>query len=182
MSGSLLGEQFDIFADDLLVERAPRTLIIVGASKVDDLLLQILSQYLLPKKAKAKEPDELLEGDRPLATFSARIKLTYRLGLIDVTLYETLEHLRSLRNKSAHSIAFDMAASPVREYIHSLRKDVAGRQSYVLTQNRYFAGENLASIEELQCLLLTLCVLLEGVRRQVSRTRGNKRTRVIASG
>ena len=74
---------FDAFADDLLAERMPRPLIIVGTSKVDLLLFGILDAYLLPKRAKPKHKDELLEGDRPLATFSARIKMCYRLGLID---------------------------------------------------------------------------------------------------
>ncbi len=78
---------FDAFAEDLLSERSPRLLVIVGASKVDNLLLGILAAYLLPKRAKAKDQDELLEGDRPLATLSARIKICYRLGLIDESLY-----------------------------------------------------------------------------------------------
>lgn len=107
---------FDAFADDLLAERMPRPLIIVGTSKVDLLLLGILDAYLLPKRAKPKHKDELLEGDRPLATFSARIKMSYRLGLIDEKLYSSLETLRNLRNPSAHSIAFDIALSPTREH------------------------------------------------------------------
>jgi DNA-binding MltR family transcriptional regulator len=85
---------FDDFAEDLLEERSVRPLIIVGASKVDHLLREILSSHLLPKIAKKDEPDELLEGDRPLSTFSSRIKLCYRLGLIDKTMYTALEKLR----------------------------------------------------------------------------------------
>ena len=82
MRNDLPMDQFDDFADDLLGERTARPLIIVGTAKVENLLFQILSQHLLPKKTKASDQDELLEGDRPLATFSARIKLCYRLGLI----------------------------------------------------------------------------------------------------
>ena len=173
---------FDAFADELLRERASRPLIIVGASKIDDLLLQILTQYLLPKRAKPKDQDELLEGDRPLATFSARIKLTFRLGLIDETLYVTLEQLRTLRNMSAHSVAFDIARSPTRERVAALRKSLVHRRSYRLTKDRYFDRPQPTGVEDLQCLLLSLCVLLEAVRQQTFRTDGNIRARAIASG
>ena len=175
-------DQFDTFAEDLLGERAPRPLIIIGSSKVDDLLLQILTQHLLPKRTKLKDQDELLEGDRPLATFSARIKLTYRLGLIDDTLCVALEQLRNLRNQSAHSVAFDIVKSPAREHLTTLRKSIIYRQSYHLTRDRYFDDAHLTRIEELQCLLLTLCVLLEAIRMKISRTRVSKQSIKIASG
>jgi hypothetical protein len=58
-------ELFDLFADDLLAERSPRPLVIVGASKVDHLLFDMLRGFLLPKITKTKEQDELLEGDAP---------------------------------------------------------------------------------------------------------------------
>lgn len=45
-------EIFDSFAEDLLAERGVRPLLIVGASKVDHLLLEILRSYFLPKIAK----------------------------------------------------------------------------------------------------------------------------------
>lgn len=90
-------ELFDLFADELIAELNARPLIIVGASKADHLLLEVLCAFLLPKLAKPREQDELLEGDFPLATFSARIKICRRLGLIDETLYVALDRLRRLR-------------------------------------------------------------------------------------
>ncbi len=172
---------FDSFAEDLLCEHNARLLVIIGASKVDDLLYEILSLYLLPKRAKPKEQDELLDGDRPLSTLSARIKMCCRLGLIDETLYLTLEQLRTLRNLSAHSLAFDIAKSPVRERIAELRKRVEGRQSFRLTKERYFNNGSFDMIEELQCLLLTMCVLMEAIREKTIRTKGNKGALSIAT-
>jgi hypothetical protein len=67
-------ELFDAFAEDLLAERKERPLLIVAAAKVDGLLLEILRTFLLPQLAKAKNPDELLEQDAPLGTFSARMQ------------------------------------------------------------------------------------------------------------
>lgn len=181
MHNTSTSDLFDMFAEDLLGERIARPIIIVGASKVDNLLLEILDKYLLPKRAKANEYDELLEGDRPLATFSARIKMCYRLGLIDESLYLALEQLRALRNPSAHSIAFDITKSPTREHIAELRKSVANRNSFRLTKERYFDHTSLNKIEELQCLLLTLCVLLQAIREKTSTTRGNKLSLGIAT-
>lgn len=172
---------FDEFADELLKERSDRPLIIIGASKVDNLLFEILNLYLMPKRAKGKDADELLEGDRPLATFSSRIKVCYRLGIIDESLYNSLERLRTLRNPSAHSIAFDITKSPVKEHIVELRKCVINRRSFQLTQNRYFNKSKLNKTEELQCILLTLCVLLEAIREKTSQTKGYKQLIDIAA-
>lgn len=172
---------FDLFADDLLAERSARPLIIVAGSKIDLLLFEMLNFCLLPKIAKAKDPDELLEGDMPLATFSARIKICRRLGLIDETLYMTLEKVRRLRNLCAHSISFDHAASPAKEHLGDLRSRVTGRASYRLTKDRYFDTEPLKPIEEIQCIMLTICVLLEAIGEKVKKTEGSKRALKISA-
>lgn len=181
MQASKTSELFDAFAEDLMAERNARPLVIIGSSRVDDLLLEMLRGFLLPKKAKAKEQDELLEGDTPLSTFSARIKMCRRLGLIDDTLYVAIDRLRTLRNFSAHSVSFDHSKSPVRDHLAELRKHVAGRRSYRWTKATYFDESPLQPIEELQCLLLTICALLEGVRENVRPIVGNKRARSIAA-
>ena len=171
---------FDDFVDDFLSERTPRMMIIVGASKIDALLCDTLTAYLVPKRAKSSDQDELLEGDRPLGTFSSRIKMCYRLSIIDVSLYLILEKLRSIRNASAHDISFNVSVSPTREHISELRKYMEPRFSYKWTKERYFANQSLTKTEELQCLLLTICVLLEGVRKKTTRTKGNKTTMAIS--
>jgi hypothetical protein len=179
--GPMTSEQFDSFADDLLAERSTRPLIIVGASRADDLLQEILRAFLLPKIAVGKNQDELLEGDTPLGAFSARIKMCRRLGLIDATLYRALDRLRILRNFSAHSISFNDAKSPAREYLAELKNQIGGRRSYLLTKQTYFDRGPLQGIEEWQCLLLTLCVVLEVIRENVKRTSGNKKALHIAA-
>ncbi len=172
-------ELFDAFAEDLLAERSARPLVIIGASRIDDLLGEMLRVFLLPKRAK--DQDELLEGDTPLSTFSARIKMCRRLGFIDETLYLAIDRLRTLRNLSAHSISFDHSKPPVRDHLAELRKHIAGRRSYEWTKETYFDKVSLQPVEELQCLLLTLCVLLEAVREKVRPTSGNKKALSIAA-
>jgi hypothetical protein len=50
MAGTTIqvGKLFDDFAEDLLAERSARPLIIVGASKIEQLLFQMLDTFLLP--------------------------------------------------------------------------------------------------------------------------------------
>ena len=172
---------FDAFAEDLLAERGARPLIIIGASKIDHLLREMLRQYLLPKKARPNEQDELLEGDTPLGTFSARIKMCRRLGLIDGNLCQALDRLRVLRNFSAHEVLFDHGKSPVKEHLAEFKSQIVTRGSYGLTKKRYFESTSLKTIEELQCLLLTLCVLLEATRETVEATAGNKKALKISA-
>lgn len=158
-------DSFDAFAEDLQAEPNARSIVIVGASRVDNTLVEILRAHLLPKQAKASDSDELLEGDAPLATFSARIKMCHRLGLIDVTLYSALEQLRKLRNLCAHAVAFDGAKSPARDHLSRLKVHIASRRSYALARRRYFGSDPLKPMNEWQCLILTLCILLEAIRR-----------------
>lgn len=172
---------FDDFAEELLAERGARPLIIIGAAKIEQLLLELLGTFLLPKRVNVKEQDELLEGDTPLGSFSARIKVCHRLGLIDEKLCATLELLRKIRNLSAHSVSFDQAKSPVREHLAEFKRHVDKRGSYQLTRQRYFDNADLEGIEELQCLLLTICVLLEAIQQNVKRTSGHKKALSISA-
>lgn len=158
---------FDSFVEDLLGERNARPVIIVGASRIDDLLFRILKKFLLPKSAKKSQQDELLEGDNPIGTFSSRIKMVYRLGIIDVKLFLALERVRALRNKSAHSIEFDPQKSPIRDHISELKKNISPRKSYTMTKDRYFKNIQLDPIKEIQCTLITICVLLEAISEKI---------------
>jgi hypothetical protein len=171
--------EFDDFAEVLRVERGVRPLFIVGASKIDHLLLEILRTYHLPKLSAGKSEDELLEGDK--CTFSTRIKMCRRLGLIDESLYLSLERLRTIRNKCAHTVEFDHAVSPLREHFSEFRRSLSGRASYSLTKKRYFDDDFANPIEEMQCLLLTICVLLEAVRANTVPTKGNAKTLKISA-
>src|SRR5207245_1162083 len=70
-------KSFYRFAEEFAAE-SDRAAVILGAAKLDVWLLQILQARLLPCSSGR---DELLEGDFPLGTFSARINMCYRLGI-----------------------------------------------------------------------------------------------------
>lgn len=163
-------EEFDLFVEDLLGEKMARPLIIVGASKIDELLKSILLKYLIEKPSK---DEDLLEGDRPLSTFSSRMKLSYRLGLIDKDFLFLLEQLRALRNKSAHGVGFNIEKPPLKDFLQNIKKGLSTRESYRLTKERFFKNIPESKVSEIQCLLITMCVILQSIFEKVNRTSGS---------
>jgi hypothetical protein len=86
--------EFKRFAEDFKSE-SDRAAVILGAAKLDMMLFQILQARLI---ACASGKDELLEGDNPLSTFSARINIAFRLGIITSELARALHLVRRIRN------------------------------------------------------------------------------------
>ncbi len=94
-----------------------RLFIIVSASKIDELLTQLLKSKLIHDAAD----DRLFGHDRPLGTFSSRILLAFRLGVIDRQLERFLQALRKLRNDAAHAAnTLNLTTSPHVDYIQTL--------------------------------------------------------------
>ncbi|MBC8402217.1 MAG: hypothetical protein H8E14_12075 [Candidatus Marinimicrobia bacterium] len=99
-----------------------RACVIIAAARVDYLLSQILTKYLIPCTGSQ---DDLLDSDRALGTFSARIHAVFRLGLIDAEFARALHLLRKMRNAFAHEAATANLEQPshrdrVREIIAPL--------------------------------------------------------------
>ena len=85
-----------------LAEEGERSAVVLGASRADSLLEELL------KGTMRRHPggsDNLFDPDRPLGSFSSRIALAFRLGLIDETCEHALQMLRKIRNDFAHSAA-----------------------------------------------------------------------------
>lgn len=61
----------------------------------------ILKSFLVEDE---KNDEQVFEGNGPLSTFSSKIKLTYRLGLISREEARTLDQIRNIRNRFAHSL------------------------------------------------------------------------------
>jgi hypothetical protein len=84
----------------LLKAESDRGCVIVSAALLDDILVQLLKRRLAPSLQKK---DELLEdGVSGFSTFSARIDLAYRLGLLRKSSRDTFHLLRKIRNDFAH--------------------------------------------------------------------------------
>ena len=87
-----------------------------SAMNVAGYATDFLRQLLETKMIKDDAVGELFDGYAPLATFFARIRVAFALGLIDAQTEKDLDYIRKIRNVFAHSkepISFD--ESPVRE-------------------------------------------------------------------
>jgi hypothetical protein len=87
-----------------------RLMIILASARLDDLLKRLLQATM---QHQGGGQDVLFDSDRPLGTFSSRILLAYRLGLIDRNYESFLQSLRKLRNDAAHAAEhIDLATAP----------------------------------------------------------------------
>lgn len=80
-----------------------RAAAIIGGAFLEDILETILRYYFIGDK---KHDSLLFEGNGILGTFSSKISLAYRIGLISKGEYEKLEVIRSIRNRFAHELSF----------------------------------------------------------------------------
>ena len=80
-------------------KQSDRGTALIAAAWVDDALSECLRASFRQEKETA---DKLLEPDRPLGTFSSRIKLAYLLGIIISSLRSDLDLIKSIRNDFAH--------------------------------------------------------------------------------
>ncbi len=85
---------------EILSGESDRGSVIVSAAMFDDILSELLKHKLAPSIEKK---DELFDnGSAAFSSFSARIDLAYRLGLIRVNVRATLHMVRKIRNDFAH--------------------------------------------------------------------------------
>lgn len=78
-----------------------RSVVIVGASYIEELTRRIAMNSL--SKGEAKARNALLDGAGPLSIFSARINLLNCLGVLDRTASNDLHSIRKLRNYCVHN-------------------------------------------------------------------------------
>jgi len=91
---------FDSLYKGLLSE-GDRATVILAVAKIDLILFQILQKFLV---SVSGSKDELLDNDKPLSTLSAKINMTYRLGLINNSFSHSLHLIRKIRNDFAHEV------------------------------------------------------------------------------
>ncbi|MEH0166709.1 MltR family transcriptional regulator [Roseateles microcysteis] len=82
-----------------LSDESDRGCALFAAAYLDTALEGLFRASILEGK---KTDEELFEGSAPLATFSARIKLAYYLGIVSAEVRADLETIRKIRNDFAH--------------------------------------------------------------------------------
>jgi DNA-binding MltR family transcriptional regulator len=78
-----------------------RAAAIVAAAFLDDILKDALEAFLVPATSTS-EDKKLFGGQGPLATFSSKIVLAHRLGLISDWERQAVDAIRLVRNEFAH--------------------------------------------------------------------------------
>ena len=99
-------KNLEILQDELEKSASDRSCVIVAAAYIDELLGYIFKLFLSSPSSE-KEDKELFSVYGPLSTFSSKIVLSYRLGLISNYEYKTLQIIRKIRNSFAHDISKD---------------------------------------------------------------------------
>lgn len=150
-------EEFIKFVDEFKGE-SDRAVVILGAAKLDLLLCQILQQYMAPSTGSK---DELLDGDSPLGTFSAKILIANRLGLIDNEFTRALQLIRKIRNSFAHEISgCTLDSGSHRDRVKELVAQLKHKNAFIFLRGKKFGGKDEPS-GNFRTVLALLVVRLE---------------------
>jgi len=150
--------EFNKFANEFKTE-SDRAAVILGAAKLDILLYQLLKQVLLPTPSGR---DELLDQDEPVSTFSARINLAHRLGLISPELANALHLVRRIRNSFAHELSgVSLDSGAQRDRIRELVRPMCGNWAFQLLLEKMIS-EKPGSASDFRAAVALLSVRLEG--------------------
>lgn len=84
-----------------LTNAAHSPFVLVTVSMIEEMLEEAILSKMRPLSENFR--DRLFEGYGPLSSFSARIDISYSLGIIDDHLLHDLRLIKSIRNEFAHS-------------------------------------------------------------------------------
>jgi hypothetical protein len=116
-------------------EETDRATVILSAAKLDHQLYQILTKAL---RASPTGKDELLDGDRALAPFSARIHMAYRLGILSPEFAWALHLIRKIRNSFAHEPSgVSLASGPHADQVRTLVSPMVDNWAYQQVLKRF---------------------------------------------
>ncbi len=96
-----------------------RSCALLGAAYICN-CLEILILELFAHKDVAKKT--LIRGMNPLATFSAKTKITFCANIIPKEIYDDINLIRKIRNKFAHELhGINFNTSPVKDWANELK-------------------------------------------------------------
>lgn len=105
-----------------LAKEGERAAVVLGAARLDISLKHILKKLMHPPSGGS---DNLFDSSHALSTFSAKIALAYRLGVIDKNFEHALQMIRKIRNAFAHSIGVaSLSEAPYNGQLAELIRDI----------------------------------------------------------
>lgn len=151
-------KEFELFAKEFK-EESDRAAVILGTAQLDLLLMQLLESTLLPVTSGK---DELLDGDSPLATFSSRINISYRLGLIDAEFARALHLVRRIRNSFAHEVtSASLDSGSHNDRVRELVGPFASNWALPYILETYFDNQASTGAKFRACIAV-MCIRLDG--------------------
>lgn len=116
-SGVTIGGKWleDLNAD---LAGSDRSCAVLAAAVLDDRLARLLEANLVP--AGRKGEDKLLGRGGAIESFSSRIELAYRMGLLSENVRKSLDWIREIRNEAAHRTEFSFEADGVRSRVENV--------------------------------------------------------------
>lgn len=153
MSSSNHVREFKRFVMEFSKE-SERALVVLTAARLDLLLYRILQRHLVPDTAKA---DDFFENQGPGATFSNKIMLAYRLGLIDRQFASSLNLIRRIRNDFAHEPTdCSLTTGKYRDQVRSLCAPFKKSEFFEYFREHCFSDESDVRIEYMTLLGITI--------------------------
>ncbi len=154
---------FSEFVNEFKKE-SDRAAVILGASKLDQILGMILTKHLIPCPTSC---DDLFENNGPLGTFSSKINMCFRLGLIDSELCRAIHLTRKIRNSFAHEVyGAKLDSGSHKDRIKSLVANIKNSKHFTWLKGYFFKDVN-ASRADFSTALGVLIVRLEAVLENV---------------
>jgi hypothetical protein len=92
-----------------LLNESERAAVILAAARIDSDLEKLLKHVL--HRCPGGD-DTLFDSDRALGTFSAKIAIAHRLGMLDQDFEHAIQMLRKIRNDFAHQLESESLRAP----------------------------------------------------------------------
>jgi len=158
-------EEFTKFTDEFKSE-SDRAAVILGTAHLDEYLRKLIGAFLLPVRTGN---DELLDGDRPLSTFSSRINLCFRMGLIDADIAKSLHIIRKIRNAFAHEVSgVTLEVGSHRDRINELVRPLSKTNIYKILLERNFDNKD-NHVTEFRVAVALLSLRLHSALKRMDR-------------
>jgi hypothetical protein len=148
-----------------LAAEGERAAVIGGAARVEVALEHLLKSVL---HYNPEGSDNLFDPDRPLGTFSVKINLASRLGLLDDEQERALQMIRRTRNEFAHAVTHLRLTQPeYRDRVGELARCADTHGSGIAKLREESAGLFGNAVLSSFCISLALVTLvLEGAARE----------------
>ena len=95
-----------------------RAIVIVGSAFLETIMEHILIEYFPEDE---KEVDVLLSYDKPLGTYSNKVRMVYCLGLIEKKVMQDLKFIGKIRNRFAHNLTVSFDDKDITDWCKQLK-------------------------------------------------------------